>query len=130
MAEYITELANDIAKSCPDLVENGCGNDNCVTCLAFKLIGLGYTKQSDTADVVPKSEVEESLPLDVHEALKQRAVEKAKAEVAREIFEEIEKKSSSCVAVQNGYELYETKTYTISALKLDELKKKYTEGEE
>ena len=65
MARYITELANDIAKSCPDLVENGCGNDNCVGCLAFKLIGLGYQKQSNTADVVPKSEV------------------------AREIFEEI-----------------------------------------
>lgn len=52
MARYITELANDIAKSCPDLVENGCGNDNCVACLAFKLIGLGYQKQSNTADVV------------------------------------------------------------------------------
>ena len=50
--------------------------------------------------------------------------------VAREIFEEIEKKSSSCVAVQNGYEHYETKTYTISALKLDEIKKKYTENME
>ena len=58
MARYITELANDIAKSCPDLVENGCGNDNCVACLSFKLIGLGYTKQPNTADVVPKSEVE------------------------------------------------------------------------
>lgn len=57
MARYITELANDIAKSCPDLVENGCGNDNCVACLAFKLIGLGYKKQPNTADVVPKSEV-------------------------------------------------------------------------
>lgn len=45
MSKYITELANDIAKSCPDLVENGCGNDNCVSCLAFKLIGLGYQKQ-------------------------------------------------------------------------------------
>ena len=45
MSKYITEIANDIAKSCPDLVENGCGNDNCVACLAFKLIGLGYQKQ-------------------------------------------------------------------------------------
>lgn len=58
MEQYITELANDIAKSCPDLVENGCGNDNCVACLAFKLIGLGYKKQTETADVAPKSEVE------------------------------------------------------------------------
>lgn len=61
MAEYITELANDIAKCCPDLVENGCGNDNCVACLSFKLIGLGYTKQPNKADVVPKSEVEKLI---------------------------------------------------------------------
>jgi hypothetical protein len=44
------------------------------------------------ADVVPKSEVDwSSIPVDVSEALKQRAVEKAKTEVASEIFEEIEK---------------------------------------
>lgn len=55
MSEYITEIANDIAKSCPDLVENGCGNDNCVACLAFKLIGLGYQKQEWIS-------VEERLP--------------------------------------------------------------------
>lgn len=55
MSKYITELANDIAKSCPDLVENGCGNDNCVACLAFKLTGLGYQKQEWIS-------VEERLP--------------------------------------------------------------------
>jgi hypothetical protein len=39
------------------------------------------------ADVVPKSEVDwNSIPVDVSEALKQRAVEKAKSDVAREIF--------------------------------------------
>ena len=44
------------------------------------------------ADVVPKSEVDwNSIPVDVSEALKQRAVEKAKTEVASEIFEEIER---------------------------------------
>ena len=42
--------------------------------------------QATEADVVPTSE---SFPVDVHEALKQRAVEKAKAEVAREIFADI-----------------------------------------
>ena len=46
---------------------------------------------------------------------------------AKEIFEEIERNSSYCVASHNGEEIYETKTYTISALKLAELKKKYTE---
>ena len=80
------------------------------------------------ADVVPKSG---SLPLDVHEALKQRAVEKAKAEVAREIFEEIER------ALDNYHysNLLVGEIYPISYYDAEledaiaELKKKYTEGE-
>lgn len=61
MSKYITELANDIAKSCPDLAENGCGNDNCVGCLAFKLIGLGYQKQEwiSVDERLPDRELEE-----------------------------------------------------------------------
>lgn len=47
------------------------------------------------------------------------------SEVAREIFEEIRAESSYCVASQNGVEIYHTKMYNISAIKLDELKKKY-----
>ena len=71
-----------------------------------------------TADVVPKSE---SLPLDVHEALKQRAVEKAKADVAREIFAELETKAPWFCENQTAYEHFNEE--------LAELKKKYTEGE-
>lgn len=47
-----------------------------------------YEVVTNNTDVVLKSE---SLPLDVHEALKQQAVEKAKVELAREIFKEIGK---------------------------------------
>ena len=47
------------------------------------------------------------------------------SDVAREIFEEIRAESSYCVASQNGVEIYHTKLYNISAIKLDELKKKY-----
>ena len=79
-----------------------------------------------TADVVPKSEVEElnmeceSLGKTVNEASElihklKGKVEEAKAEVAREIFEEI---YEDCFD-QFGYIDYE---------KLAELKKKYTEG--
>lgn len=71
-----------------------------------------------TADVVPKSE---SLPLDVHEALKQRAVEKAKADVAREIFAELETKAPWFCENQTAYEHFNEE--------LAELKKKYQEGE-
>lgn len=49
------------------------------------------------------------------------------SDVAREIFEEIRAESSYCVASQNGVEIYHTKLHNISAIKLDELKKKYTE---
>ena len=43
-----------------------------------------------TADVVPKSEVDwNSIPVDVSEALKQRAVEKAKAEAITEFAERL-----------------------------------------
>lgn len=111
MEQYITELANDIAKSCPDLVENGCGNDNCVACLAFKLIGLGYKKQTETADVAPKSEV------------------------AREIFEEIEKiidkHHGECYEYEDGDECDTAITYiSYISCDIDELKKKYTEEKE
>ena len=51
------------------------------------------------------------------------------SDVAREIFEEIRAESSYCVASQNGVEIYHTKLYNISAIKLAELKKKY-ESEE
>lgn len=47
------------------------------------------------------------------------------SDVAGEIFEEIRAESSYCVASQNGVEIYHTKMYNISAIKLDELKKKY-----
>lgn len=62
-------------------------------------------------------------------ALHARLIAETREKVVREIFEEIERNSSYCVASHNGEEIYETKTYTISALKLAELKKKRTEGE-
>ena len=73
-----------------------------------------------TADVVPKSE---SLPLDVHEALKQRAIEKAKAEVAREIFAGIEDCMKSFEDDDDGYLLKKCEFEFF----MRELKKEYTE---
>ena len=99
---------------------------------------LKLIDEATTADVVPKSEVEElkgELAIAERHEKDARAlfkdaviqIQNARQEVAREIFAEIEKESSYCVASNNGNEIYETKTYTISALKLAELKKKYTE---
>lgn len=89
IANFATTLANDIAKSCPDLVENGCGNDNCVACLAFKLIGLGYQKQSNTADVVPKSEVIEEYRNKVYYKMEKYTV--FGREYIQRIMREVEK---------------------------------------
>ena len=61
------------------------------------------------------------------EALYNAGYRKA-SEVAEEIFGEIEATSSYSVDECNGRQIYSTKIYTISALKLAELKKKYTKG--
>jgi hypothetical protein len=106
MDEYITELANDIAKSCPDLVENGCGNDNCVACLAFKLIGLGYQKQSNTADVVPQSDLDllKSLITHKEEEAYNKGYEDAKADILEKLQADIERDET---LAEYGDELFE-----------------------
>lgn len=47
MNKQIEEMANDLAKICPDLVENGCGQVNCITHLTLSLSKIGYRKASD-----------------------------------------------------------------------------------
>ena len=47
--KQIEEMANDLAKICPDLVENCCGQINCVTHLTLSLSKMGYRKASDVA---------------------------------------------------------------------------------
>lgn len=43
--KQIEEMANDLAKICPDLVENCCGQVNCVTHLTLSLSKIGYRKE-------------------------------------------------------------------------------------
>ena len=86
-----------------------------------------FLAEIPTADVVPKSEIER-LNAVMKDMDEQRAytinmlgesLEKAKTEVAREIFEEIDKKVR-CVEYGSFYFLEEP---------YQKLKKKYTEGE-
>ena len=49
MEKQIEEMANDLAKICPDLVENYCGQINCVTHLTLSLSKIGYRKASEVA---------------------------------------------------------------------------------
>ena len=85
---------------------------------------ISFAETLSTADVVPKSEVENSMPVDVSEALKQRAVEKAKAEVAREIFEDTENNYADFLF--DGYR----NIIVLTEKDFAELKKKYTEGDD
>ncbi len=68
--------------------------------------------------------IEDVVPIDVHEALKQRAVEKAKDEVAREIFEEIENKLSFYFPATSFVNAPNTMHKSLIAM-FAELKKKY-----
>ena len=45
MNKQIEEMANDIAKICPDL--DCCGQVNCITHIASSLSKMGYRKASD-----------------------------------------------------------------------------------
>ena len=45
--KQIEEMENDIVGICPDLVESGCGQINCVTHLTLSLYKAGYRKQSE-----------------------------------------------------------------------------------
>ena len=75
----------------------------------MNLIGM-----QPTADVEPKSESEfDSIPVEVAQFLKDKAVEKVKADVAREIFEDFTK--------------HKVCTNEEDFRVLAELKKKYTE---
>jgi hypothetical protein len=95
MNKQIEEMANDLAKICPDLVENCCGQVNCVTHLTLSLTKLGYRKSTD---------------------------------VAREIFEEIEKFLKSQEALSENKRLKEVGDWIFHdylPIQLAELKKKY-----
>lgn len=88
---------------------------------------IGCIKATPTEDVVPKSELENSIPVDVSEALKQRAVKKAKAEVAREIFAAIDDAHEDCIVILGDMGYLQPSKFE---QKIAELKKKYTEGQE
>lgn len=47
--ERIEEMANYIAKCCPDKVDDGCfdKNMNCVSCIAMELYNAGYRKEDE-----------------------------------------------------------------------------------
>lgn len=101
-------------------------DDLAYKCFTLFIDGL---KKEPTADVVPKSEVEQlKAELDKQKLwerlLKAEShapiIKKAKQEVAREIFEEIE----------NKFYYDDVGDFTIDHMDFQELKKKYTESED
>ena len=79
------------------------------------------------ADVVPKSEVEATVEKLM--SATDKVICEAKAEVAREIFEEIEKAIGKRLQIDDHMRTYGQDS-SISYKTLAKLKKKYTEGEE
>ena len=110
----INELANDINQHCADLNENYCGGTSCLVCLTHALYNAGYRKQSSEVEQLKRNleQCENGYRQEMH--LLKCKLTNARLEVAREIFEEIER---------------ETKNHgiTYSLRKIAELKKKYTE---
>ena len=49
-------MANDIAKCCPDKVDDGCfdKNMNCVSCIAMELYNAGYRKEDEIRKEIAK----------------------------------------------------------------------------
>ena len=108
----------------------------------FALVGTGYQSRAisaiqdiPTADVVPKSEVDrltnilDSYALQYGTVMdKHIVIEKARQEVAREIFEEIWKIVDDC----NIVEKFKEPHFNLSGFVfgLAELKKKFTESED
>lgn len=89
------------------------------------LNAIEQVKITPTADVVPKSEVElrgGSFYFNLEEAMErgEQLMREHDAEVARKIFEDIKARS-----MYDFPKMY----YTISRMALDELEKKYMEGE-
>ena len=58
--KQIEEMANDLAQICPDLVENCCGQINCVTHLALSLSKMGYRRADEVAEEIFE-EIEKAL---------------------------------------------------------------------
>ena len=98
------------------------------THMQFKDGVVDLVERQPTADVVPKSEVAKEFtcfvgdPHKVEHCPYLEEVEKVRSEVAREIFEEIRKFSKKPIPEAKA-------VYILSEGDLQQLKKKYTEGE-
>ena len=113
--KQIEEMANDLAKICPDLVENSCGQVNCVTHLTLSLSKMGYRKSTDVArEIFEEIEAEMEAAIDSNYRAKR------------------EHKNHSVIPNYDNFDaMCDGKIYAMRGL-LDfiaELKKKYTEGE-
>ncbi len=59
--QQIEEMANTIAKACPDLLEDNCDGIPCVSCLAEKLYNAGYRKKEEIEKQVAKTKTKTNL---------------------------------------------------------------------
>ena len=97
MNKQIEEMANDLAKICPDLVENCCGQVNCVSHLTLSLSKIGYRKSTDVERLREELELAERCIYAIEDALYRGADN----DYANEAIEEWE---TAIVALKQKYE--------------------------
>jgi beta-phosphoglucomutase-like phosphatase (HAD superfamily) len=111
----IEEMANDIAKICPDLVDSGCLDKYCYACITEALLAQGYRKSTDVA-----MEIFAEIEQEIISALGSNYRAKAKISARGE---------ENCIT----YHIIEGKIATLRGIVdfIEELRKKYeSEGAE
>ena len=111
--KQIEKMANDIAKICPDLVENCCGQINCVTHLTLSLSKIGYRKAEDVAREIFE---------EIEEVLNMQTI------IVCQTIHTAMTADEPCLPYLH---LLEGRSYSLNVVEehIAELKKKYTEGE-
>jgi hypothetical protein len=137
----VTEKGRYDMARCEDCIHNKvCLHKANIQTDTYAYMGVSYDTEKcehykPTADVVPKSEVARlQEDVDRLQEINNRQVENiklAKQEVAREIFEEIEERIATHAFTSKSEDYSDGAFDTIAWVdsKLDELKKKYQEGE-
>jgi hypothetical protein len=102
--------------------------DECPYCECSTKRGCVGEMIADALDLISSKNAEiERLQNDIAISRKEtKRYATGRAEAIKVFVERMKEKASSCVASQNGHEIYETKQYSINAVKLDILVKEMT----
>lgn len=94
--EQIAEIANDIAKCCPDKVDDGCFDKkmNCVSFIAMELYNAGYRKVLLDTEYGKMVDCMQYVPWKLVEVYTEIEVDKARKQTAKEILNAVDNESN------------------------------------